>query len=228
MIGSIVDPIRVAISSNQHLTWVGLQIILESRKTIRVVGKPCQRITSHLLPTENRPDVIILDTETERDLVSSVRVIRKAAPKTKVVLLSGLEDNGRVREAFEYGVEGVILKVHPPAVVVTLIEALYSSTNNNHAHFKNDTPACTDLEKTMLAKAEPEAQTSTWPDALTDREREVIRLVGEGLSNKDIAYHLSISDSTVRHHLTSIFDKVGVPNRQKLLIHTHHLRATPI
>jgi DNA-binding NarL/FixJ family response regulator len=67
-----------------------------------------------------------------------------------------------------------------------------------------------------------------WPDVLTEREREIIRLVGQGLSNKDIAYKLSISDSTVRHHMTSIFDKVGVPNRQKLLIHTHQFRATPV
>ena len=69
----------------------------------------------------------------------------------------------------------------------------------------------------------PELLTTDWPDALTEREREVIKLVRQGLSNKDIAYQLSISDSTVRHHLTSIFDKVGVPNRQKLLVHAHHL-----
>ncbi|MGZ8374435.1 MAG: helix-turn-helix domain-containing protein [Nitrospira sp.] len=47
-------------------------------------------------------------------------------------------------------------------------------------------------------------------------------------SNKDIAYQLSISDSTVRYHLTNIFDKVGVPNRQNLLIHTHHVYSTPL
>jgi len=52
--------------------------------------------------------------------------------------------------------------------------------------------------------------------------------VGQGLSNKDIAYKLSISDSTVRHHMTSIFDKVGVPNRQKLLVYSHHVRPTSI
>ncbi|MEK6785101.1 MAG: helix-turn-helix transcriptional regulator [Nitrospirota bacterium] len=78
--------------------------------------------------------------------------------------------------------------------------------------------------KTVNAPTLPPA----WPDALTGREREIIRLVGQGLSNKDIAYKLSISDSTVRHHMTNIFDKVGVPNRQKLLIHTHQFHATPV
>jgi DNA-binding NarL/FixJ family response regulator len=64
-----------------------------------------------------------------------------------------------------------------------------------------------------------------WPEALTARERKIIDLVEQGLSNKEIADKLSISDSTVRHHLTSIFDKVGVPNRQKLLVHAHQVRG---
>jgi DNA-binding NarL/FixJ family response regulator len=77
-----------------------------------------------------------------------------------------------------------------------------------------------------MKKVESLSSPPAWPEALTEREREVIRLVEEGLSNKDIAYRLSISDSTVRHHMTSIFDKVGVSNRQKLLIHAHHFRST--
>jgi DNA-binding NarL/FixJ family response regulator len=60
-----------------------------------------------------------------------------------------------------------------------------------------------------------------WTGSLTDRERNVIALVGEGLSNKDIGDRLCISEITVRHHLTSIFDKLGVSNRQKLLIRAH-------
>ena len=84
------------------------------------------------------------------------------------------------------------------------------------------------LEIPFTRKVESNPQLPAWPEALTEREREIIRLVGQGLSNKDIAYKLSISDSTVRHHMTSIFDKVGVPNRQKLLIHAHQFRATPV
>ena len=59
------------------------------------------------------------------------------------------------------------------------------------------------------------------PDLVTKREREIVALVGEGLSNKDIAGRLGISSITVRHHLTSIFDKLGVATRQKLLIRAH-------
>jgi len=81
---------------------------------------------------------------------------------------------------------------------------------------------------TFKKTIESEPQPPAWPDVLTEREREIIRLVGQGLSNKEMAYKLSISDSTVRHHMTNIFDKVGVPNRQNLLIHTYQFRSTPI
>ncbi|MDQ3235875.1 MAG: response regulator transcription factor, partial [Pseudobdellovibrionaceae bacterium] len=60
-----------------------------------------------------------------------------------------------------------------------------------------------------------------WPEGLTERERDVVRLISQGLSNKDIADRLCISSITVRHHLTNIFDKLGVSNRQKLLIRAH-------
>jgi DNA-binding NarL/FixJ family response regulator len=79
-----------------------------------------------------------------------------------------------------------------------------------------------------MKTVEADPQPLAWPEALTEQEREIICLVRQGLSNKDIAYKLSISDSTVRHHMTSIFDKVGVPNRQKLLVHAHHVRITPV
>lgn len=70
-------------------------------------------------------------------------------------------------------------------------------------------------------------QPSVWPDGLTERKREIVRLVGQELSNKAIADRLCISDST-GHIITSIFNKIDVRNRQKLLIHVHHSRSSKI
>ena len=67
----------------------------------------------------------------------------------------------------------------------------------------------------------PAPAPSSWPQGLTEREREIVQLIGQGLSNKDIADRLCISSITVRHHLTNIFDKLGVSNRQKLLLRAH-------
>ena len=192
-----------------------------------MVVHPYPGRTSDVLRAENRPDVFILDLETERDALGAIRQIRESAPTSKIVLLCGLEDLDRAREAFDTGVDGIILKVQPPEVVLAVIEALYPSAKPP-APMKRDGAGWINLATSFTRKVESDPEPPAWPEALTEREREIIGLVGQGLSNKDIAYKLSISDSTVRHHMTSIFDKVGVPNRQKLLIHAHQFRSSPI
>ena len=219
--------LTIAILSSQCLVWFGLQKILESSATVPMVVHPYQwRITGGF-PTETRPDVVILDLEAERDAIGTITQIRASAPASKIVLLCGLEDQDRSREAFACGVDGIILKVQPPAVVLAVIEALYTSAQPQ-AHVERNGRRGLGLGTPFTKNVEADTQPAAWPDALTEREREIIRLVRQGLSNKDIAHQLSISDSTVRHHMTSIFDKVGVPNRQKLLVHAHQFRATPV
>lgn len=224
MPGAAIPTITIAILSSQCLMRLGLQKILESSVNVPMVVHPYGR-TSDLLLLECRPDLFIVDLETERDALGTLMQIRETAPTSKIVLLCGLEDNDRMREAFATGVDGIILKVQPPEVVLAVIEALYAAAK---APVLEPRGGVMRHEPLFTKTAEAMPQPSAWPEALTDREREIIRLVGQGLSNKDIAYKLSISDSTVRHHMTNIFDKVGVPNRQKLLVHAHHFRATPV
>ena len=214
--------LTIAILSSQCLVWLGLQKILESHATVPMVVLPHLWRPSNRPPAENPPDVFILDLETERDTLGAINQIRESTPPSKIVLLCGLEDKDRMREAFAAGVDGIILKVQPPAVVLAVIEALYAPSSPHVPTRKLD------LGISFMKTVEPDSQPLAWPEALTEREREIICLVRQGLSNKDIAYKLSISDSTVRHHMTSIFDKVGVPNRQKLLVHAHHVRITPV
>ena len=227
MPNAAMPTLTIAILSSQCLVWLGLQKILESSTTVQMVVHPYPGRTSDLLRTECRPDVFIVDLETERDALSTLKQIREAAPISKIVLLCGLEDKDRTREAFAAGVDGIILKVQPPEVVLAVIEALYASANPPSA-LAHDRAGGMSLGPSFTKQVESAPPPPAWPDALTEREREIIRLVGQGLSNKDIAYKLSISDSTVRHHMTNIFDKVGVPNRQKLLVHAHHFRTTPV
>lgn len=213
--------ITIAILSGQHLVWHGLRTILERNPNFQVVGKPTHCLTSPQLLAECRPDVIILDMETERDALKSIKQVRESAPGSKMLLLSGFEDKDPVREALEFGVDGVILKIHPPGVILAAVDSLFSP--HSLVPTREGTAMSAIPHAPLPVQSLPEVLKTAWPDALTEREREIIKLVRQGLSNKDIAYQLSISDSTVRHHLTSIFDKVGVPNRQKLLVHAHYL-----
>lgn len=226
-VSTMVSSRTLAIISSQYLVWLGLQKIFERRETVRIVVQPHVRMTSAVLLAERQPDVFILDMESEQDPIGTMRQMRESAPNSKIVLLSGFDDTDRTREAFEYGVDGVILKIQPPAVVIAIIEALYSSAHHR-APVESHDPLNADPKTTFSqGDIDSNAQPLEWSDGLTERKREIVRLVSRGLSNKDIADRLCISDSTVRHHLTGIFDKIGVPNRQKLLIHTHRVHSVP-
>lgn len=221
-----IPPLTIGIISRHHLAGMGLQKILESCATRRFVVQQYQRITPDLRLPEVHPDVFILDMETERDTVGALRWIRESAPMSKILLLIGFEDKDRMHEAFDCGVDGVLLKIQPPEVVLALIDTLYPP-DSHHTHRAQYTVDTTDVKQALTLKSLVEKEYTTWPDGLTVREREIIKLLRQGLSNKDIAHTLSISDSTVRHHLTNIFDKVGVPNRQKLLVHAQTIHSVP-
>ena len=221
-----VTGLTIAIISNHYIVCLGLQKVFESRETPRFHVHSYPRMIPEVLLPEHRPDLIILDLETERGVIDAIKQTRETNPTIKIMLLSGFEDKDCMREALEYGIDGVILKVQPPQVVLAAIDALFAPIRIN-GFDDRDGRRFGDSMKSFTPNADGESPVAIWPDALTEREREVIGLVRQGLSNKDIAHRLSISDSTVRHHLTSIFDKVGVPNRQKLLVHAHHTR-TPL
>ena len=219
-----ISPLIIAIISSHHLAWLGLQKIFESGATRHFVVQQYKRITPDLRLPVSHPDVFILDMETERDALGAIRWIRGSAPASKILLLSGFEDKNRMHEAFECGVDGVLLKIQPPEVMLAMIDALYPS-RCHHTQLDQGAVAITHLNQAFISDTSIERQYTAWPDGLTEREREIIKLLRQGLSNKDIAHALSISDSTVRHHLTNIFDKVGVPNRQKLLVHAQTIHG---
>ncbi|HSA84564.1 MAG TPA: response regulator transcription factor [Nitrospira sp.] len=218
--------LTIAILSSQCLIRLGLKNILESSTIIQVVVLPHQKKLPDLLCADSRPDLFILDADAERHAVGILTQIRESAPTSKIVLLCGFGDKERTCEALAAGVDGIILKVQPPEVVLAVIESLYGSTKFPAGMGENHGDG---LNNGLLSKknAGSDRPPPAWPEALTEREREIICLVEQGFSNKDIAYKLSISDSTVRHHMTNIFDKVGVPNRQKLLVHAQYVRSAP-
>lgn len=223
-VATVLPSLILAVISRQYLVCLGLQSVFERSATIGIVMRQYQQITPDLLLAEKRLDAFMLDLETNRDAIDTVRQIRESAPTSKILLLSGVEDRQRLHEAFACGVDGVILTVQPPEVVLAVIETLYISAPRQ-AQVDDGGSIGVELKIMPKQNVGSVARPPAWGDTITEREREVIGLVQRGLSNKEIAHQLSISDSTVRHHLTNIFDKVGVRNRQKLLVHTCQFRS---
>jgi len=130
----------------------------------------------------------------------------------------------------EVGADVIMMKCQPASILLAILESM----NRNHTPLSAAAPALTfkpeTAEKPSNSKMVPVGVPAQSPrtDSLTDRERSVVALVGQGLSNRDIGERLCISETTVRHHLTSIFDKLGVSNRQKLLLLAHKCGLTEI
>ncbi len=208
--------LTVAVISRHSLIYLGFQSILAG---VGTVVHLLPGVMSEALRTERHPDLFVLDLETDRDAIDMIRQIRSVAPTSKIIVLSGVEEARCLHAVFAYGVDGILLKIQPPEVVLATIKAL-STPTPHYARVSRD--GSVDGGSGAVAKpvVDP-ALPPVWLDAVTAREREIIRLVGQGLSNKEIAHRLCVTDSTVRHHLTNIFDKVGVSSRQKLLVQTH-------
>lgn len=212
----------VAIVSSNYLLRLGLQKIVEAEKWIRLIEHTVNGMNIDDMITREQPHIMIIDMEMESDATGLIQKIKSSTPHIKIILLSGFHDTECTRHAFGFGIDGIVLKVQPSAVLIATIEYLA------HPAEKIAQPIGNGTGTLSIIKA-PDSPVSIygtpsqlkWPGIVTEREREVIGLISQGLSNKDIADRLCISSITVRHHLTNIFDKLGVANRQKLLIRAH-------
>jgi DNA-binding NarL/FixJ family response regulator len=209
--------------TGSYLIQLGLEKALEEDRRIKLIGECFLGAKLEGRLAEERPHMVIIDTDTEQDVLDLIRQIKNRNLGTKILLLTGFEDKERTRKVLDQGVDGVILKIQPPAVVLAIVQTLMCQTNSKEAQLERSASLLGDKHATHSSI--PATPPIKWSGSLTERERQIMVLVGQGLSNKDIADRLCISAITVRHHLTSIFDKVGVSNRQKLLIHAHGLGA---
>lgn len=212
----------VAIISSNYLLRLGLQRIVEGEKWMKLIEQIARGVNLDEILVAERPHVAILDTEIGDAVPELIQQIKSALPGTKTILLSGFNDVECTRRAFASGVDGIVLKVQPSAVLIATIAHLTRQPKDDVLSIGIEAMHTTLGIPTHLPALTPKNHTPTRQlDGLTEREREVVRLIGEGLNNKDIAERLCISSITVRHHLTNIFDKLGVSSRQKLLLRAH-------
>jgi DNA-binding NarL/FixJ family response regulator len=172
------------------------------------------------IAARERPDIILIDLDLYGiHVLKLIKDFKKAAHQSPILVLSGLMEGDLTQKALCSGAAGVVLKVQPPSILIAAIESLCSEGT------KDVEPAPQPLERTALPHVPLVSEVDQGIErmnSLTAREREIIGLIGIGLRNKEIAHRLSISDITVRHHLTNIFSKLDVSDRQKLLVWAHH------
>lgn len=218
MLPSATNGIRVLIIDDHAVVRAGLRLLIESQPGLMVVGDAKNRAEALALAAQEHPDIILLDLnlngESGLDLIPELLTTTHGV---RVLLLTGMRDPEAHQRAVRLGAMGVVMKDQTAEVVVKAIEKVHAGEVwLDRAMMAN---VLTDLARGRAAQeTDPEAAKIA---ALTEREREVIRLIGEGLKNRQIADRLYISETTVRHHLTSIFSKLRVADRLELVIYAY-------
>ncbi len=220
--GTSEEPIKVSIASSSYVMRVGLRQILESCDKVVIVGELSERMNAAEVIGRDKPDVVLVDLDLP-DALDLIRTLREAVPDSLLLVLSGLDNIASARQALSAGASGVVLDIQPPGVLLATIESLCPGERS-----VKPSPIASDATAGEATRPEAESERPAGISSLTIREREVISLLAKGLTNKDIADQLCISETTVRHHLTNIFSKLDVSSRQKLLILAHRHRLVEL
>jgi DNA-binding NarL/FixJ family response regulator len=192
--------IRVLLCDDHVVVREGLARLLENADGIEVVAVASDGQEGLEQARAARPDVVLMDLSMPRlDGVSATRAILSELPETFIVVLTSFADRERVLEAIDAGAAGYVLKDSDGAEVVRAIRAAAAG----------DAPLDPRAARAVLTRRTNSAASTS----LTPREREVLALVGAGLSNKIIALRLGISEATVKAHLTRIYQQIGVTDR---------------
>ena len=210
--------VRILVVDDHAILRQGLRMLVEAEAGFAIVGEAEDGGRALSLAATEQPDIVVLDIDLGSDNgLDLIAGIQQAAPSSRILVLTGLRDVEAHRRAFRLGARGLVVK---EAAASTLMKAIRKV---HEGEIWLDRASTAHLLSEMSKPAPPPAVN---PEAakigkLSARELEVTALLGEGLSNKLIADRLSISETTVRHHLTSIFAKLGVPDRLALLLYAH-------
>ncbi|HEY4020618.1 MAG TPA: response regulator transcription factor [Pseudonocardiaceae bacterium] len=208
------QPVRVLLMEDEELVRISIKMILESSGRIEVVADRADGLGAVDLVLEHRPDVVVTDIRMPIvDGLAVTREVRALPEPPPVLLLTTFDLDEYVYEALAAGAAGFLLKDTPPRDLVSGVEVV---ANGNAV-------LAPSVIKRMVARfatgaGARKASASNRLDVLTDREREVVRLVATGASNADIAGRLLLSEATVKVHVRHATAKLGLDNRTQLAI----------
>lgn len=194
--------IRVVVADDHHVVRRGLTGLIDSTDDLEVVGVAANGAEAVALVRELRPDVTLMDLQMpEVDGVEATRTILAEDLGTEVLVLTSFSDQARIHAAIDAGAVGYLLKDAEPEVLLDGIRAVA----------RGESPIDPRAARRLLA-----ARADAAPDpgaGLSPRETEVLRLVVQGLLNKQIAQRLGVTERTVKAHLTSAYQRIGVADR---------------
>jgi DNA-binding NarL/FixJ family response regulator len=190
----------VLVVDDHAMVRSGLIVLIDGAADLEVVGEAADGEQAVELAIELQPDVVLMDLSMPvMDGVEATRALLTELPDSIVVVLTSFSDQARVSEALKAGAVGYMLKDCDPRDLLAAIR----SASEGHA------PLDPRVARALL----PTSSTASPADGLSTREREVLRLVAQGLANKQVGTRLGISERTVKAHLGRVFREIGVSDR---------------
>ena len=214
-------PIRVLIVDDHSVVRMGLRVFFDLQDDIEVVGEAADGSEGVAMARRLEPDVVLMDLlMPNMDGVTAIGRIKAERPETEIVTMTSFIEEEKVTAALEAGASGYVLKDAEAEEVATAVRAAFAG----EVHL--DPAVARLLAQRMRAKKAGEDEPV---EPLTEREKDVLRLLGQGMSNKEIGSALFITERTARTYVSNILGKLGLASRtQAALWAVEHKLAEPV
>ncbi|TMC83434.1 MAG: response regulator transcription factor [Chloroflexi bacterium] len=201
---------RVLVVDDQTLFRTGLTSLLGEDERVEVVGQAIDGADAVKQAVKLKPDVVLMDIKMPNvDGIEATRQIVEVAAGIKVLILTTFETDSQVIQALKAGASGYVLKDSSAAAIVSSIVAVMSGEKVMASAVANR----------VLDMLTGTATPKEFYDGLTNREIEILKLLANGMANKQIAYRLKISEKTVRNHVSNMYEKLGIYDRSQAVLY---------
>ena len=201
---------RVVIADDQTLFRAGLARLLDEDSRVEVVGQAADGAEAVALTLKLKPDVVLMDLKMPNvDGIEATRQLVAADPDVRVLILTTFEADNYVIQALKAGARGYVLKDSQSSAIVSSIVAVMAGERVMASAVANR----------VLEMLTGTTTPKEFYDGLTVREIEILKLVANGMANKQIAFRLKISEKTVRNHVSNMYEKLGIYDRSQAVLY---------
>ncbi len=213
-----MDKIRIAIVDDHSIFLEGMLSVLKTEPDLEIVGQGATAEDAERLAREFLPDIIFLDISMPGGGLNAAQFIVENYPVVKIIILTGSEGESHVMTALKTGARAYVLKGVAARELVNILHAVQAGEI-----YVTPTLAANLLAD--MTSAPRDGSSGAPMEKLTDREREILALIAEGTSNKEIGLQLHLTEKTVKHYVTNILQKLQVHNRVQAAIMAHKAQS---